>query len=37
VLSPGDTYNVGLDDPTTGSLDYVFPNQMNVVGTNPNF
>jgi hypothetical protein len=37
VLNPGDTYNLGLDDPSTGGVDYWFPTQMDVAGTNPNY
>lgn len=37
VLQPGDVYDVQLDDPTTGGVDYTFAQQMTVSGANPNF
>jgi len=36
VLNPGDEYNVMLDDPSTGGIDYIFPQTLSVIGTNPN-
>lgn len=36
VLTPGHEYTLALDDSTTGTLDYIFPQTMAVVGNNPN-
>ncbi len=36
-LNPGHTYNLYIDDLTTGGLDYMYPTQFNVIGNNPNF
>lgn len=36
ILEPGQSYNVYLDDPDTGSTDYQFPDQLIVTGSNPN-
>lgn len=37
ILNPGDVYNVMLDDPTSGGIDWTFPDQLSVIGTNPNY
>lgn len=36
ILNPGHVYNVYLDDPSTAGLDFMFADQLSVIGTNPN-
>jgi PKD repeat protein len=35
ILEPGHTYDVGLDDPLTSGVDFVFDAPLEVTGTNP--
>ena len=37
ILAPGKAYDLGIDDPTIAGVDFWFPDQLNVIGNNPNF
>ena len=37
ILTPGQTYDLGLDDPTVAGVDFWFPDQLSIIGANPSF